>query len=189
MFHATTSPKQTLTAALESVQGLDLERITRKVQHQRGWTASRANQAERDYRRYLALLLVYPDRPIAPPGQDADEIWHGHILDTVAYARDCERLFGCFLHHVPSYGKADEKLLLASAREQSEALYQRHFGTEQDAQENQDEAETTAGCVPCFGERNQRERDITADAGCVPCFARQPKPEESAFLALQERIL
>ncbi|MCX2766882.1 hypothetical protein [Pseudoalteromonas sp. B530] len=46
------------------------------------------------------LKSKYPDTPITPP-QLADEVWHEHITDTLAYHNDCENLFGAFLHHIP----------------------------------------------------------------------------------------
>jgi hypothetical protein len=33
-----------------------------------------------------------------------DEIWHQHILDTHAYHRDCDAIFGSYLHHFPYFG-------------------------------------------------------------------------------------
>ena len=35
---------------------------------------------------------------------DASSDGCGHILDTRAYSRDCEFLFGRFLHHFPYFG-------------------------------------------------------------------------------------
>jgi len=140
------SNEQALAEALELVNTLDLERITQKVRHKLGWDAERANQAEQQYRHYLALLLVYPDKQIAPPSNDADEIWHGHILDTLAYHIDCQVLFGSYLHHYPSYGTPQEKLTMAHAREMTEALYEQHFGN------------------------NLKEADASAEAFCV-CMA------------------
>jgi len=194
MLCQTTQPsKQALADVLERVQTLNLERITRKVEHKLGWDAERANRAELQYRRYLALLLLYPEEQIAPPSNDADEIWHGHILDTPAYQEDCEQLFGAFLHHVPSYGSAEETVKMASAREQTEALYERHFGdsledgslTNQEeafwaglaASNEKEEARATAaivkrvqrargsdGCVPCFGGREDKQAKATSKA-------------------------
>jgi hypothetical protein len=43
-----------------------------------------------------------------------DTFWHFHILDTVKYAADCERVFGYFLHHNPYIGLrggGDEEVL------------------------------------------------------------------------------
>jgi hypothetical protein len=31
-----------------------------------GWTTGQCEEAEREYRRFLTLLLLYPDRPIVP---------------------------------------------------------------------------------------------------------------------------
>ena len=55
------------------------------------------------YRRFLALNIVYEDRKICPTGP-IDDFWHAHILDTHAYAQDCDYLFGRYLHHFPYFG-------------------------------------------------------------------------------------
>lgn len=57
-----------------------------------------------DYRRYLALRLLHPDREIVPTGgrsREVDKIWHMHILDTRRYHTDCQAIFGEYLHHAP----------------------------------------------------------------------------------------
>jgi hypothetical protein len=196
--------KQNLNEVRERVQGIDLERITRKVQRKLGWDVERANQAEQQYRHYLALLLLYPDRQIAPPSNDADEIWHGHILDTPAYQQDCEELFGAFLHHLPSYGSAEEKMQMAAAREETEALYERHFGSETngEAQEEPfcicmaakpDKAQEEAFCV-CMAAKPDKAQEGPENLyfaqqakvverqteGCVPCLGRTGKHKEAA---------
>lgn len=61
-------------------------------------------RAQRDYRRYLALRLLYPERTIMPTGWSSrmvDALWHEHILDTRRYAADCQAVYGAYLHHVP----------------------------------------------------------------------------------------
>jgi len=186
----------TVEQALDRVRALDLERITQKVRRKQGWDATRASQAEEHYRRYLALLLVYPGKQIAPPGSDADEIWHGHILDTAAYHQDCDRLFGSFLHHVPSYGTPREKLAMAQAREQTEALYERHFGGQTEGAAghasaevfcvcmaepaNQDITPEVAGCVPCFGRHPKEKEGVRGADGCIPCLTQRPGLKETA---------
>ena len=77
-----------------------------------GWSQERADLAERDYKRYLAITHATGGyQPV--PNADIDRFWHEHILDTRRYARDCEDLFGEFLHHYPFFGmrgEADEAM-------------------------------------------------------------------------------
>lgn len=68
-----------------------------------GYTVEDLDAMEREYRRFLALRLAHPDATIVPC-KLVDVIWHAHILDTIAYAEDCERLFGRFVHHFPYFG-------------------------------------------------------------------------------------
>ncbi len=94
------SPADTLRP---SVRALDLERIVLKLAKEPGWSMARAHQAELDYRRFLNLRVLYPKTSLVPT-RDIDEMWHLHILDTRAYAGDCARIFGEFLHHAPAFG-------------------------------------------------------------------------------------
>ena len=81
------------------------------------------------YRKFLALNMVYPDRKICPTGP-IDEFWHAHILDTRAYAADCQALFGEYLHHFPYFGMRgpEDRQALESAFSASRALFIEHFG-------------------------------------------------------------
>lgn len=65
-------------------------------------TASDAEAALAEYVRFLTLQRVAPSGELAPSAK-VDHVWHAHIIDTRAYAADCERIFGGFLHHAPSF--------------------------------------------------------------------------------------
>lgn len=84
----------------ERLNGLDLSQITHRLKIATGMAEADCLQAEVLYRQFLVLKSKYPDTPITPP-QLADEVWHEHITDTLAYHNDCENLFGAFLHHIP----------------------------------------------------------------------------------------
>ena len=71
-------------------------------------TPQRLAKAEMDYRRFLHLHLKFPSLEIVPT-KLIDEIWHQHILDTRAYEKDCQDIFGRFLHHYPYFGMHGEK--------------------------------------------------------------------------------
>ena len=59
-----------------------------------------------------------------------DEVWHQHILDTNAYAEDCERIFGHFLHHYPYFGMEGEEdqAKLQSCFEETQGIWVEEFG-------------------------------------------------------------
>ncbi len=93
------------------IQSLDLAGIIRKMGSPEGekeFTPQQLAQAELDYRRFLHLHLEYPQTELAPT-KLIDEVWHQHILDTRAYAKDCKNVFGPFLHHYPYFGMNGEK--------------------------------------------------------------------------------
>lgn len=114
-----------------NVASLDLARLKFKYcqSAESSMTESRWDAAELEYRRYLSLKCFYPDLSLVP-SKMVDEIWHAHILDTQAYAADCERVFGYFLHHFPYFGihgKEDYRNLV-SAFDKTISLYEKHFG-------------------------------------------------------------
>jgi hypothetical protein len=92
-----------------------------------GWTAAQCEQAEVWYRRYLHLILIEPSRSHVP-SEVIDTVWHIHILDTRAYRRDCEYVFGYFVDHCPSSVDEDAKHLLAECHSETNATFLRMFG-------------------------------------------------------------
>jgi hypothetical protein len=116
----------------KAVMQLDLEPIKMKLMHVEsgeGWSLEKANAVEKEYRRFLCLMKMYPDEDTAPL-VDVDTFWHYHILDTMKYAKDCEQAFGYFLHHYPYVGmrgEDDEQFRLDSGNRMRE-LYEATFG-------------------------------------------------------------
>jgi hypothetical protein len=85
---------------------LNLDSVLFKLCHERGdqkWPLAKARAVEQDYRKWLFLHQQFPGTKLVPTA-DIDEMWHTHILDTMAYANDCQAMFGHFLHHYPYAG-------------------------------------------------------------------------------------
>lgn len=133
-----------LDTAMAQVAALDFTMLKHKLAEEYGWDAEHADEVESLYRRFLALNMIYPERKICPTGP-IDEFWHAHILDTRAYAEDCDKLFGRFLHHFPYFGMRgpEDRQNLENTFDASRELFIRHFGTD-----------------PCLGESQAR--------GCAP---------------------
>jgi hypothetical protein len=116
-----------------AVMQLDLTPIKTKLMHiasGEGWSLEKANAVEKEYRRFLCLMKLFPEEDTAPL-VDVDTFWHYHILDTRKYAADCEKVFGCFLHHHPYVGmdgsEEDEQFRLDSG-DRMRTLYEAVFG-------------------------------------------------------------
>ena len=133
-----------VAAALERAAGLDFSMLKRKLGEEKGWSPGHQNEVEDLYCRFLALNVVYRDQKICPTGP-IDEFWHAHILDTRAYERDCQNLFGEYLHHFPYFGMRGpaDRADLETAFEQSRVLFIRHFGIDPCGSESQ-----ARGCSP-----------------------------------------
>jgi len=118
----------------ESIASLELTRVAAKLHAAKHIVAGApldVEAAETAYRRFLALRALYPEATLVPTGM-IDEFWHQHILDTVQYANDCERVFGGFMDHDPYFGgdSDEEAEANASAFEETKRLYRETFGEE-----------------------------------------------------------
>jgi hypothetical protein len=120
-----------LDNALRQAEGLDFGMLREKLAEERGWAQEFAEEVEDLYRKFLALNARYPDRKICPTGP-VDDFWHAHILDTRAYAADCETLLGRFLHHFPYFGMRGEedRADLERTFRQSVELFILHYGVD-----------------------------------------------------------
>jgi hypothetical protein len=115
-----------------AIQALDLGPIKLKLmdpEEGQGWSREYVERMELAYRRFLILMVKYPEQTIAPI-KDVDKFWHGHILDTMKYAEDCQNVFGYFLHHFPYFGMRGEQdaANLRAASANMHALYESEFG-------------------------------------------------------------
>jgi hypothetical protein len=120
-----------LNNLFDAVMALDLTPIKAKLMHVEsgeGWSLARVEAVEKEYRRFLCLMKLYPDEETAPL-VDVDTFWHYHILDTMKYASDCERAFGYFLHHYPYVGlRGDGDLQFrVDSGDRMRALYESTF--------------------------------------------------------------
>jgi hypothetical protein len=58
-----------------------------------------------EYAKFIQLSKYFPaKRPNLVPIKEVDEVWHQHILNTLAYKKFCEIFIGEFLHHIPGDG-------------------------------------------------------------------------------------
>ncbi|KAJ8600619.1 hypothetical protein CTAYLR_008977, partial [Chrysophaeum taylorii] len=108
---------------------LDLERFVAKLLTEHPTEIRTEREARRAIDEYRKLLELVQQRgaPLVP-SRKVDLVWHAHILDTRAYAKDARRMFGRFLHHAPAFGDDDRTELLDQQRVMMRA-YQDEFGT------------------------------------------------------------
>lgn len=117
---------------MEDINQLNFNMLKLKLQdvdEGEGWSFDMCESIEVEYKRFLSLKRAYPELDIVPNGP-VDIFWHRHILDTEAYYKDCEAVFGYFLHHYPYFGMngEDDAQNLNNAFEQTKELYEYHFG-------------------------------------------------------------
>jgi hypothetical protein len=123
-----------VTGIHPEIESLDFTRIKHKLMVSEDadkWTFDQCELAEREYKRFLTLIKVNTKLEIGPT-KLMDKFWHQHILDTVAYQKDCLKIFGYFLHHFPYfgiYGKEDRENL-SSSFEKTKKMYLDYFNEE-----------------------------------------------------------
>ena len=152
---------------VQAIQALDLDPIKVKLmdaEEGQGWSREYTDRMELAYKRFLTLLVKYPHETIAPT-KDVDKFWHGHILDTMKYAEDCEQTFGYFLHHFPYFGMRgeDDSADLRAAAERMNALYDQEFNAP---------ATDAAWCVAA---------KPAASSEAAWCVAARPEKTDSAW--------
>lgn len=92
------------------------------------WQTEEAARACQLYKNFLWLNKKYPQTPLVP-SREIDEVWHNHILHTEQYVRDCENIFGSYLHHRPSSPEENPQQL-AQQYLRTKELYQKEFATD-----------------------------------------------------------
>jgi hypothetical protein len=123
--------------AMDRLDGvLDLGNVRAKLadpEEGKGYGRDRLDLMEVEYRKFLAMHLAHPDSEVVPC-KIVDEMWHQHILDTIAYREDCDAIFGQFLDHFPYFGMRGEEDAQALADAYGDTLetYERDFGTPPD---------------------------------------------------------
>ncbi len=115
------------------VAAIDLEMVKMKMNDPKesiGWSNEQCEDAEIEYKRYLTLCFNYPHPHYSIfHNKIMDTMWHYHILDTRAYCKDSENIFGGYFHHYPYFGLrgADDEKALIDSFEKTKEYYQYLF--------------------------------------------------------------
>ena len=203
----TTLTNRPVEQVMAAIRAVDLEPIKLRVMDPElgeGWTREHAESIESAYRNYLAMLVKHPeDVEDIVVSKDVDEFWHTHILHTMKYTEDCERMFGRYLHHSP-HGRertpAEAKARAASI-EKTQNLYQREFGGAQQYGTSRNiNAEKMAYCGAIRGVGNAAYCGVALQAGnAAYCGAIReagnaaycgaaPRAEDAAYCGAAPRV-
>lgn len=86
--------------AIIYIEQIDFTKMIESLIANLGWVRSDALQVSRQYRNYLFLLVKYPEKILAPSPL-INLFWRQHIIDTRQYFKDCQAIFGHYLHYYP----------------------------------------------------------------------------------------
>ena len=187
-------PVEQIVAA---IQALDLDPIKVKLmdpEEGQGWSREYVAQMEIEYKRFLTLSVKYAEEAIAP-GKDVDKFWHGHILDTMKYAEDCQNVFGYFVHHFPYFGMRGEEdaANLAEAGKTTKRLYEQEFGKTNPSLPSMCAVAVTKGDIAMCAVAIQSKSAmcavaVTKDAPAMCAVAIQSKPAMCAVAMTKDDI-
>ena len=79
-----------------------------------------------EFKKYIYLVKINKDKPIAMVSKQVDEVWHQFILFTQEYHEFCRNIFGKYLHHIP---KTKSKPLDKAGAKNFALLYKETFGS------------------------------------------------------------
>lgn len=105
------------------IAGFNLDFIPAKMQKS-GWSKKVSQIAVEEYKEFLLLCYLKPEGAMVP-SKRVDAVWHEHILDTQAYVKDCDELFGHYMHHNPHFFGTPE---FDVAAEETNKSYKKAFG-------------------------------------------------------------
>jgi hypothetical protein len=119
-----------IAQAMELINQLDFTDQNATLISYHGWEKEKVFATEVIYRKWLVLHKVYDQEIVIAPNKQLDDYWHFHILDTRKYMKDCEYVFGGYLHHYPYFGLSDAEAAsdLETAFQLSRDLFIKHFG-------------------------------------------------------------
>ncbi|MDC7674768.1 glycine-rich domain-containing protein [Asticcacaulis machinosus] len=102
--------------------------FSRRLARDNGWSHDFALRAIIEYKRFVYLACVYPEK-LLTPSDEVDQVWHLHLT----YTRDywdvfCPDVLGRKLHHGPTKGGPAEDGKFHQAYNETKALYRHEFG-------------------------------------------------------------
>ena len=122
--------QESVDNALALVSSIDLSKISAKLQSHYGVSGDDVEVMSDLYRKWLALHMCYPNAELTP-NELLDEYFGTHIFWILrAYSRDCEKLFGFYLHHYPYFGLEGDEQARDAGFDLTNALFKKHFGAE-----------------------------------------------------------
>ena len=147
--------------------------LARRVERVLGRTdAERAIDAYQQFMELKKNLEDFDAQVLSPPAA-IDKVWHLHVLDTRAYAADCQSLCGRMIHHDIDGGQD------AAARDKriasTKMALRARFGDSFDAKMWRFDAGDGAGAVAV-----KREREQTPQGGAAAASASVSRPQKRA---------
>lgn len=114
---------------LNKINSLNFDSVTSKLVKKYKWKKQDAKECEKLYKNFLYLNFKYGKDICLVPTEEIDIFWHEHILDTERYMKDCNSVFGKYLHHEQSdLDSASSSNKVNDFFEQTQEAHKKEFG-------------------------------------------------------------
>lgn len=97
-----------------------------RLADEQDWTLEFAQQAIREYKRFMFLAAV-AGHPVTPSFV-VDEVWHTHLIFTRSYWEDLGDILERLIHHDPGQGEPGDEEVFAKQYMRTLDSYRRFFG-------------------------------------------------------------
>ncbi|MBX9877523.1 MAG: glycine-rich domain-containing protein-like [Candidatus Obscuribacterales bacterium] len=128
----TTAHAAELSELWERIQSFEIDDPTAEepfsavLREEMDWDNNFIALAIEEYKRFMLLTKLYPDRMV--PSVHVDTVWHLHLLYTRNYHLFCKNaLSSDFVHHEPSKGGNEEDSFFAGLYDDTLSRYQDVF--------------------------------------------------------------
>lgn len=120
---------QIQTESYQHAMTWNLDRVSQRLIHTKGFDPATVAKMERDYRRYLVMLEQ--NRGIEfPLSEPIDEYGHQHMLDNRDFRSMTDMIFGedCTINHSPTVNEAERVALLPEYQKTTLVVFADIFG-------------------------------------------------------------
>jgi hypothetical protein len=101
--------------------------FAQRLARENNWTQAFAEQALVEYKRFM-FLIVHTGRPQTPSDQ-VDQVWHLHLTYSQSYWQEfCPKILGQNIHHGPTKGGQQQRILFRAQYAQTLHDYEQSFG-------------------------------------------------------------
>lgn len=83
------------------MRNIDLKFVKDRCQKKYSYSDEKINLLVDEFKKYIALCILFPNTQLEMFSEDVDNVWHEFILFTQQYHKFCNTYSGKYIHHSP----------------------------------------------------------------------------------------